>query len=85
MRKNFWLNLFLICIGIVVGTMVAELTAGVQGLSWLAYGLDFGTESPLVLEMNVFRLTFGFGLKITISSVIFVILSVILGRLIAKK
>ena len=85
MRRRSWLNLFLVCIGIVVGTMVAELTAGVPGLSWLAYGLDFGTSSPLVLDMNVFHLTLGVGIKITISSVIFVILSVILGRLIAKK
>ena len=77
--------MFLICIGIVVGTMVAELTAGVPGLSWLSYGLDFGTSSPLVIDMNVFHLTIGMSLKITISSVIFVILSVILGRLIAKK
>ena len=85
MRRHSWLNLFLVCIGIVVGTMVAELTSGVPGLSWLSYGLNFGTSSPLVLDMNVFHLTLGISLKITISSIIFVILSVILGRLIAKK
>lgn len=85
MRKNFWLNFFLVCIGIVIGSMVAELTSGIYGLSWLSYGLDFGTTAPIVLNMNVFYLTFGIGIKITISSVIFVVLSVVLGRLIAKK
>lgn len=85
MKKRFWLNFFLICIGIVIGSMVAELTTGISGLSWLSYGLDFGTSSPLVLDMNVFHLTIGIGVKITISSVIFVTLSFILGRLIARK
>lgn len=85
MRKNFWLNFFLICIGIVVGSMVAELTAGVSALSWLSYGLDFGLTSPFVLDMSVFHLTLGISVKITISSVIFVALSLVLGRLIAKK
>ena len=85
MKRRFWLNFFLICIGIVIGSMVAELTAGISWLSWLSYGLDFGTSSPLVLDMNVFHLTLGIGIKITISSVIFVTLSVILGRLIARK
>ncbi|MBP3378689.1 MAG: DUF4321 domain-containing protein [Clostridia bacterium] len=85
MRKNFWLNFFLICIGIVVGSMVAELTAGVGALSWLSYGLDFGLTSPFVLDMSVFHLTLGISVKITISSVIFVALSLVLGRLIAKK
>ncbi len=85
MRKNFWLNFFLICIGIVIGSMVAELTAGVGALSWLSYGLNFGLSSPFVLDMNVFHLTLGISVKITISSIIFVALSLVLGRLIAKK
>ena len=85
MRKRFWLNFFLICIGIVIGSMVAELTSGISFLSWLSYGLNFGTSSPFVLDMNVLHLTLGISVKITISSVIFVTLSVILGRLIARK
>lgn len=85
MRKNFWLNFFLICAGIVVGAMVAEMTAGIPLLSWLSYGLDFGTESPLVLDLNVLRLTVGISFKITISTIIFVALSLILGRLIVRK
>ncbi|MBE6626631.1 MAG: DUF4321 domain-containing protein [Ruminococcaceae bacterium] len=85
MRKHFWLNFFLICVGIVIGSMVADLTAGVSGLSWLSYGLDFGLTSPFVLDMSVFHLTLGISVKITISSVIFVAISLVLGRLIVKK
>ncbi|MBE6598302.1 MAG: DUF4321 domain-containing protein [Ruminococcaceae bacterium] len=86
MRKNgFWLNAFLVCVGVVIGSMAAELTSGVPFLSWLSYGLSFGTEAPFVLDLNVVRLTFGINLHLTVSSVIFIALSLFLGRLIAKK
>lgn len=85
MKKNFWLNFFLICAGVVVGSMLAEMTAGVPFLSWLSYGLDFGTESPLILDLNVLRLTVGLSVKITISTIICVALSLILGRMIVKN
>lgn len=85
MKKNFWLNFFLICAGVVVGSMLAEMTVGVPFLSWLSYGLDFGTESPLILDLNVLRLTVGLSVKITISTIICVALSLILGRMIVKN
>lgn len=85
MGRSFWFNLFLVCVGIVVGSMVAEMTAGITALSWLSYGLDFGTATPFVLDLNVLKLTFGITVKITISTVIFVAISIVLGRTIARK
>ncbi len=85
MRKNFWINLLLVCVGIVIGTLVAQMTSGINALSWLSYGLDFGTSTPLSLDLNVLRLTFGINVNITLATVIFVCLSLILGRLILKK
>ncbi len=82
---KFWLTIFLICVGVVVGSMMAEITAGVPYLGWLSYGLTFGTDSPLVLNLNILRLTFGINVKLTVSTLIFVALSLILGRLIDKK
>lgn len=83
--SKFWLNVFLVCIGVVVGSMVAELTAGTPVLRWLSYGLTFGTESPVVLDMKVAQLTFGLNLRLTVSSVIFIALSLVLGKLIVRK
>lgn len=85
MKKGFWLNFFLICIGIVTGSMVAEMTAKFPSMSWLSYGLDFGMKTPLVLDLNVLELTLGISVKITISTIIFTILSLLLGKLIIKK
>ncbi len=85
MKKSFWLNFFLVLIGIVAGEFVASLTAGVKALSWLSFGLDFGTASPVVLDLQVISFTFGISVSITLSTVIFVILSVVIGRAIARK
>ncbi len=85
MKKSLWLNLFLICVGIVAGSMTADMTAGVPALSWLSYGLDFGTKSPFVLDLNVLELTFGISVRITVATVICTSLSLVLGKLIIKK
>ena len=83
-KTRFWLNLFLVCAGVVIGALVAEITAGVPFLSWLSFGLDFGTRAPFVLDLNIITLTFGITLNITVSSVIFISLSLILGHMIVK-
>lgn len=85
MKKGFWLNFFLICVGIVTGSMVAEMTSGIPALSWLSYGLDFGMKCPLVLDLNVLELTLGLSVRITIATIIFTILSLLLGKLIIRK
>lgn len=85
MRKNFWLNLFLICVGVVVGTLAANLCAGIPMLSWLAYGMDFGMAAPATVDLQVISFTFGVTLNLNISVIIFITLSVLLGNLIARK
>lgn len=82
--KSFWLTLFLVLAGIVSGALAAEATAGIPALSWLSYGLQFGTESPVNLNLNVIRLTFGISVNITVSTVIFVALALLLGRLLRR-
>ena len=73
--KNGWLLWLFILIGIVLGGLIAELTAGVHTLSWLSYGQSFGLNSPLVLA-------FALQIKITIASIIGVILAIIIYRFI---
>ena len=85
MRKSFWFNFFLVIIGITIGELVISLTSGVSALSWLSYGLSFGTTSPVALDLHVIALTFGISVRITVSNVIFIILSVLIGRSIARK
>ncbi len=84
MKKHKLFNLFLVLIGVVVGTFVAEIFEDVSFLSWLTYGMNFGMPSPLMLDLGVVQLTFAASINITLSVVIFVILSLIIGRSIAK-
>ena len=51
--KNGWFLILFILIGIVLGGLIAEVTAGVPALSWLGYGQTFGvgaSESPVILN-----------------------------------
>ncbi len=85
MKRNFWLNLFLVCIGVLVGTLVASLTKGIPFLSFLSYGMTFGMPSPAVFDLQVISFTFGVSVDLNISVILFIILSLVLGHLIAKK
>lgn len=76
--KNYWALTLLILAGIVLGSFIATLTAGIPGLGWLSYGQTFGFESPIVLNLGVMILTFGLTIKITIASIIGIIIAAII-------
>ena len=85
MKNRFWLNLFLILIGVVIGTLIAHLTTGVNGLSWLAFGLDFGTNAPVTVDLGIMTLTFGIRLSISVATVICTAISLIVGKFLVRK
>ena len=83
--KNGWLLLLFIMIGIVIGGIISEVTAGVSGLSWLSYGNTFGINSngnPLVLDLGILVITFALQIKITVASIIGVIAAIVIYRFI---
>ena len=81
--KNGWFLILFILIGIVLGGLIAEITSGIPALSWLSYGQSFGAglmESPVILGFIV--LTFSIQIKITIASIIGVILAIVIYKFI---
>ena len=83
--KNGWLLLLFIMIGIVIGGLISEVTAGVSALSWLSYGNTFGINSngnPLVLDLGILVITFALQIKITVASIIGVIAAIVIYRFI---
>ncbi len=64
--------LFFLLAGIVLGTVAARLCEGVSFLSWLAYSMSVGldTASPLVLDLIVFKLAFGFSLTVNPTQIV---------------
>ena len=80
MRAKSIYSMFLVLIGIVVGTLVAKVTASVSALGWLSYALTFGLESPVVLDLSVIRLTFGLSVDLSIAVILCVVISLVVGN-----
>ena len=79
--KNNWALFLLLLEGIVLGGFLGSLAEGVPFLSWLNYGQNFGFAEPIVLNLGILVLTFGLTIKITIASIIGVLLAIIIYRL----
>lgn len=79
--KNGWALLLLILSGIVVGGFLGNLAAGIPFLSWLNYGQDFGFANPIILDLGILVITFGLSIKITIASIIGVLIAILIYRL----
>lgn len=79
--KNNWALFLLLLAGIVLGGFLGSLAEGVSFLSWLNYGQSFGFAEPIVLNLGILVVTFGLTIKITIASIIGVLLAIIIYRL----
>ena len=80
--KNAWVLLLLMLAGIVLGGFIGTLTQNIEGLSWLNYGQSFGLDSPIVLNLGILVITFGLSIKITIASILGLILAAFIYRFI---
>lgn len=78
--KNGWVLLIMLLSGIVLGGFIGMLTENVSGLNWLNYGQGFGLETPIVLDLGLLVLTFGLKVKITIASIIGVVIAAVIYR-----
>ena len=81
-NKTFWILLLLLLSGIVLGGFIGSLASSVPFLSWLNFGQSFGLNDPLVLDLGVLIITFGLSIKITLASLIGVVLALIVYRFI---
>lgn len=80
--KSPWVLVVLMLAGIVLGGFIGTLTENVAGLNWLNYGQSFGLDSPIVLNLGIIIITFGLSIKITIASILGMILAAIIYRFI---
>ena len=79
-EKNFWILLVLLLSGLVVGGLLGKLAAGTSWLWWLSYGQTFGLTSPLILDLSVLKITFGFTVEINIASIIGIAIAILIYR-----
>ena len=76
-NKNGWTCLILILAGIVLGSFIGNLIPD----SFLNYGQTFGLSSPMILDLGVLCITFAFTIKITIASIIGIVLALLIFRI----
>ena len=79
-NKNFWILLLLMLAGIVLGGFIGEMTAGVPMLSWLSFGKSFGISPPINLDLGILVITFGLSIKITMASIIGIVIALLVFR-----
>lgn len=80
--KNFWILLLLLLAGIVIGGFIGNMASDISWLSWLNFGESFGIDTPIVLDLGILVITFGINIKITMASIIGIVIAIITYRLI---
>lgn len=81
---GYWIWIFVLLSGLVLGGFIGDILSGYQSLSWLAYGKEFGLASPIVLDFYIFKLTFGLTIRINIASIAGMFLAMLLYKLFRK-
>ncbi len=76
---------FPVLCGIVFGMMLATFTKDIGALSWLSYGLVFGMENPLILNLGIIDLTFGLAINLNVATIICITLCLIVAKYIFKR
>lgn len=80
MRSKSLIYFIMMLAGIVVGSFVGEITQSISFLEWLSYGINFGTNGPLSLNIGVLVLDFGLSINLTISTIVFIFIALIIAR-----
>ena len=76
--KNNWACFLMILAGIVIGEFIGSLFPN----TFLNYGQSFGLSSPVVLDLGILVLTFGLTIRITVASILGIVLAILIYRFI---
>ena len=81
MKRDFFFLFYLIA-GIITGSIISSWCAGSGALGWLAYGqtIGFSPNSPAVIDLSIFTLTFGFSMTLTVAHIITISLAMFIYR-----
>lgn len=80
LSNNRWTGFLIVLSGIVLGGFLGYLARNIGFLSWLNYGQEFGLTNPIELDLGILVLTFALRVKITIASIIGVVIGIIIYK-----
>lgn len=75
--KSGWTLLILVLAGLVLGGFIGNLFPS----SLLNFGQTFGLTSPLILDLGIVSITFALTIKITIASIIGIVIALLIYRI----
>ncbi len=78
--KNIWILLVFILSGLVVGGLLGQLASNVDWLWWLSYNQTFGLQDPIVLDLSVVSITFALMFRISVASIIGMLLAIFIYK-----
>ncbi len=74
--KSGWTLLILVLAGVVLGGFIGNLFPSTV----LNFGQTFGLTSPLVLDLGIMSITFALTIKITIASILGIVIALLVYR-----
>lgn len=80
--KNFWILLLFLLTGIVLGGFIGNMAADISWLSWMNFGETFGLTEPLRLDFGILVITFGLTIRVTMASILGVVVALLAYRLV---
>ena len=75
--KNGWTCLILVLAGIVLGGFIGNLFPS----SFMNFGQTFGLTNPLILDFGILSITFAMTIKITIASILGIVVALLIYRI----
>lgn len=75
--KNGWTCLLLVLAGIVLGGFIGSLFPS----SFMNFGQTFGLTNPLILDFGILSITFAPTIKITIASILGIVIALLIYRI----
>ena len=79
-EKNIWILLVFLLSGLVLGGLLGELASKIDFLWWLSYGENFGLTTPIELDLNIIKITFGLWFKMNVASIIGMAIAIFVYR-----
>ena len=75
--KYGWTCLLLVLAGIVLGGFIGSLFPS----SFMNFGQTFGLTNPLILDFGILSITFALTIKITIASILGIVIALLIYRI----
>lgn len=80
-RSPWWILLFVVVVGAVLGSVIAEALVGYPALSFLSRDVHVGADPPFTVDLRLFTLTIGATIRLNLAILLGIVLAIWIFRL----